>query len=116
MISSSLPNKLRATDWILAFTWLVGDFSGVLAGVMRFPAPVVALARVESDSGLLEGLLANPRATAASAVLWAVSVPDALRDESMGGMRFFCGEIAGVAMLVEVYRFLVDLGDPCECC
>jgi hypothetical protein len=49
-------------------------------------------------------------------VLWAVSVPEALRDESMGGMRFFCGERAGVAMLDEVYRFLVDLGEPNEVC
>jgi hypothetical protein len=40
-------------------------------------------------------------------------VPEALRDASMGGMRFFWGEIAGVAM-VEMKRFFVDLGEAIE--
>ena len=84
---------------------------------MRFPAPVIALERAESDSDLVVGLLASPRATAAFAVPSAVSVPEALREGSMGGMRFFCGESVGVAMAaLEVNRFLVDLGEPNDDC
>jgi hypothetical protein len=78
---------------------------------MSMPAPVIALARFERVSDLGAG--DSPKAAAAFAVPSAVSVPEATRDASRGGMRFFFGERAGVAML-EVKRFFVDLGEPSE--
>jgi hypothetical protein len=78
---------LRATDLTLAVTLSLGGFCGVLAGVMSIPAPAVALLRLEWDSDFGAG--ERPRATAALAADSTVRVPEALREESIGGWRFF---------------------------
>ncbi len=82
---------------------------------MSDEAPAIALAaRRERDSGLGAGAGDRPRRAAAVAVPSAVRVPEARRVGSMGGMRFFWGEMAGVAIVSMKRFFFVDLGEPRE--
>lgn len=79
---------------------------GVLAGVGSIPT--ARGAAEEDDVVALVGFGCKvgpiPRRSAALAVPSAVRVPEALRTESMAGMRFFRGDVAGVEKESDDFR------------
>lgn len=103
-MSVSPANKLRATERTLASVTPSGCLRGVLAGVGSIPVVREAEEDVEATAGFCCELEPIPRRSAAFAVPSAVKAPEALRTESMAGMRFFRGEVAGVEKESDDFR------------